>query len=73
MRDETVLSMGLPGRRWINRTFLNMAIRAGFDTHLVDVRNKALLSSIYATKTLTHQESYCMEYLKACREKKVLV
>ncbi len=66
------VSMGLPGRRLINRTFLNMAICAGLDTLLVDVRDQALLSSIYASKVLVHQDAYCMEYLKAFREKKIL-
>jgi len=49
-----------------------MAICAGLDTLLVDVRNQALLSSIYASKILFHQNSYCIEYLKAYREKKIL-
>jgi len=67
------VSMGLPGRRLINRTFLNMAISAGLDTLLVDVRDQALFSSIYASKILTHQDAYCIEYLKAYREKRILV
>jgi len=67
------VSMGLPGRRLINRTFLNMAIWAGLDTLLVDVRDQPLVSSIYASKILTHQDAYCVEYLKAYREKKILV
>ena len=45
----------------------------GLDTLLIDVRDQALLSSIYASKILTLQDSYCMEYLKAYREKKILV
>ncbi len=67
------VSMGLPGRRLINRTFLDMAICAGLDTLLVDVRDQALLSSIYACKILIHQDGYCTEYLRAYREKKLLV
>ncbi len=67
------VSMNLPGRRLINRTFLSMAIYAGLDTLLVDVRDKALMSSIYASKILTNQDPYCLEYLKAYREKKILV
>jgi len=39
-----------------------MAICAGLDTLLVDVRDQALLSSIYASKVLVHQDAYCMEY-----------
>jgi cobalamin-dependent methionine synthase I len=67
------VSMGLPGRRLINRTFLTMAIYAGLDTLLVDVRDPSLLSSIYASKILINQDPYCLEYLKAYREKKILV
>jgi 5-methyltetrahydrofolate--homocysteine methyltransferase len=67
------VSMGLPGRRLINRTFLTMAIYAGLDTLLVDVRDPSLLSSIYASKILIKQDPYCLEYLKAYREKKILV
>jgi cobalamin-dependent methionine synthase I len=67
------VSIGLPGRRLINRTFLTMAIDAGLDTLLVDVRDPSLLSSIYASKILINQDPYCLEYLKAYREKKILV
>jgi 5-methyltetrahydrofolate--homocysteine methyltransferase len=65
--------MGLPGRRLINRTFLAMAIASGLDALLIDVRDKALLSSIYACKVLTNQDSYCLEYLTAYRAKKILL
>jgi len=67
------VSMGLPGRRLINRTFLTMAIYAGLDTLLIDVRDQALMSSVYAAKTLLNQDPYCLEYLKAYRAKKILV
>ena len=67
------VSMGLPGRRLINRTFLTTAIVSGLDTLLIDVRDQALISSIYASKILINQDPYCLEYLKAYREKKILV
>jgi len=67
------VSMGLPGRKLINRTFLTMAIAAGLDTLLIDVRDQALLSSIFASRVLMNQDPYCLEYLKAYREKKILV
>jgi len=67
------VSMGLPGRRLINRTFLTMAIAAGLDSLLVNVRDQSLMSSIYASKVLLNQDPYCLEYLKAYREKKILV
>jgi 5-methyltetrahydrofolate--homocysteine methyltransferase len=67
------VSMGLPGRRLINKTFLTMAIYAGLDTLLIDVRDQALLSSIYASKVLVNQDPYCLEYIQAYRGKKILV
>jgi 5-methyltetrahydrofolate--homocysteine methyltransferase len=67
------VSMGLPGRKLINRTFLAMAIFAGLDTLFIDVRDQALLSTIYASRPLVNQDSYCMQYLKAFRAKKILV
>lgn len=67
------VSMGLPGRRLINRTFLPMAIYAGLDTLLIDVRDQALMSSIHASKVLIDQDPYCLEYLRAYRGKKILV
>ncbi len=67
------VSMGLPGRKLINRTFIAMAIFAGLDTLFIDVRDQALLSTIYASRPLVNQDSYCMQYLKGFRAKKVLV
>ena len=67
------VSMGLPGRRLINRVFMAMALFAGLDTLFVDVRDQALLSSIHAGKTLLNQDPYCMDYLSAYRAKKILV
>ena len=67
------VSMGLPARKLINRTFLTMAIAAGLDTLLIDVRDQGLMSSFYASKALANQDPYCLEFLKAYREKKVLL
>jgi cobalamin-dependent methionine synthase I len=67
------VSMGLPGRRLVNRIFLAMAIYAGLDTLLIDVRDQALLSSIYASKVLVNQDPYCLEYLKTYRERKIIL
>jgi 5-methyltetrahydrofolate--homocysteine methyltransferase len=67
------VSMGLPGRKLINRTFLTMAIYAGLDTLLVDVRDQALMSSIYTSEILTNRDPYCTRYLKAYRAKKILI
>jgi cobalamin-dependent methionine synthase I len=67
------VSMGLPGRKLINRTFIAMAMYAGLDTLLIDVRDQAMLSTVYASGPLLNKDYYCMEYLKAYRGKKILV
>jgi 5-methyltetrahydrofolate--homocysteine methyltransferase len=67
------VSMGLPARKLINRAFLTMAITAGLDALLIDVRDQTLKSSVYACKALTNQDPYCLEFLQAYREKKILV
>jgi cobalamin-dependent methionine synthase I len=67
------VSMGLPGRRLINRSFIAMAIAAGLDSLCLDVRDQSLLASIYASKVLANQDLYCQEYLQAYRTKKILL
>ena len=67
------VSMGLPSRRLINRTFLAMAVSAGLDTLFVNVRDQALLSTVYASKIMVNQDPYCLEFLQAYRQKKVIV
>jgi cobalamin-dependent methionine synthase I len=67
------VSMGLPGRKLINRTFLTMAIFTGLDALLIDVRDQALMSSIYASQILVNQDPYCAQYLKAFRAKRILI
>jgi 5-methyltetrahydrofolate--homocysteine methyltransferase len=65
--------MGLPGRKLINRTFIAMSIFAGLDTLFIDVRDQALLSTIYASRPLVNQDDYCMQYLKGFRAKKIII
>ncbi len=67
------VSMGLPGRKLINRTFLAMAIAFGLDTLLIDVRDQALFSLVQAAKVLTGQDPYCLNYIQAYREKRLWV
>jgi len=66
------VSMGLPGRKLINRAFLIMAIYEGLDTLLIDVRDKVLFSFIYTGKILTNQDPFCLEYIRAYREKRII-
>lgn len=66
------VSMGLPSRRLLNRTFLAMAIYAGLDTLFIDVRDQALMSAVYGGKVMVNQDAYCSGYITAYRTKKIV-
>jgi hypothetical protein len=48
-----------------------MAAYAGLDTFLIDVRDKALTSTLIASTALIGKDPDCTEYLKAYRKKKL--
>jgi len=66
------ISVELPLRKLINRSFLPMAAYAGLDTFLIDVRDKALMSTLIATTALMGQDPDCSRYLKSYRMKKLI-
>jgi len=61
------VSFGMPGRKLLNRVFLTMAMTMGLDSCIVDVRDRALMSTLYAARTFL-AEGGSREYLKAFRE-----
>lgn len=65
--------MGLPGRKLINRVFMVLAVASGLDTVFIDVRDRSLISSLYAAMLLTNQDPYALNYTNAFREKKLEV
>lgn len=66
------VSFGFPARRLLNRVFLVMAMTAGLDACIVDVRDRALMSSIYAAVGLRGEDRF-RTYLKAYRQGSLLV
>lgn len=66
------ISYGLPLRSLINQTFMVLCINAGLDAALIDPLDKKMLSIIYATNALLNKDEYCMEYITAARENKLV-
>jgi len=62
------VSFGLPARKFMNRTFMSMAIARGLDGAIVDPLDKKMMASIIAAEALAGRDEYCMNYLKAFRE-----
>ena len=61
------VSFGMPIRSLLNSHFITMAIANGMDSCIVDVRNKVLMSGIYAAEALVSAAGM-RKYLKLCRK-----
>lgn len=61
------ISYGLPARKFLNQTFMTMAICKGLDGAIVNPLDRKMMATIIAAETLMGKDSFCMEYLKAYR------
>jgi 5-methyltetrahydrofolate corrinoid/iron sulfur protein methyltransferase len=61
------ISYGLPGRKFLNRTFMVMAITKGLDGAIMNPLDRKMRASIIAAEALAGRDSYCMKFLKAFR------
>jgi 5-methyltetrahydrofolate--homocysteine methyltransferase len=64
------ISFGLPERKFLNQTFLIMAITKGLDGAVIDPLDKRLMAYILAAEALKGQDGFCRNYIKAYRDKK---
>ena len=65
------ISFGLPERKFINQTFMVMAIARGLDGAIVNPLDARMMGGIIAAETLMGRDPYCMSYLKAFRAGKL--
>ena len=64
------ISYGLPERKFLNQTFMAMAIARGLDGAIVDPLDKKMMANIIAAEALAGNDEWCSAYLSAYREKK---
>lgn len=64
------ISYGLPGRKYLNQIFALLAISRGIDALILDPLDKKMMAALIAAETLIGRDDYCMNYLKAYRDKK---
>lgn len=64
------ISFGLPERKFLNQTFMVMAIARGLDGAIVDPLDKKMMANIIAAEALAGNDEWCSAYLAAYREKK---
>jgi 5-methyltetrahydrofolate--homocysteine methyltransferase len=61
------ISFGLPNRKFLNQTFMVMAIARGLDAAIVNPLDRRMMANIVAAEALAGRDDYCMDYLKAHR------
>jgi cobalamin-dependent methionine synthase I len=65
------ISYGLPVRRFLNQSFMVMAISKGLDGAIVNPLDKKMMANIIAAEALVGKDNYCMKYLQAYRAGKL--
>jgi 5-methyltetrahydrofolate--homocysteine methyltransferase len=65
------ISYGLPARKFLNQTFMTLAIGKGLDGAIVNPLDRKMMANITAAETLMGKDSFCMNYLKAFRAGKL--
>ena len=61
------ISYGLPQRKFMNQTFMTMAIANGLDGAIINPLDKKMMGNIVAAEALAGKDSFCMNYLQAFR------
>ena len=61
------ISYGLPARKFMNQTFMTMAISKGLDGAIINPLDSRMMANIIAAEALAGKDNFCMNYLKAFR------
>ena len=64
------ISFGLPERKFLNQTFMVLAMAKGLDGAIVNPLDQKMMANIIAAEALLGKDEYCGEFLEAFRAKK---
>jgi len=64
------ISFGLPERKFLNQTFMVMAIAKGLDGAIMNPLDQKMMANIIAAEALIGKDDFCSKYLGAYRAKK---
>ncbi len=62
------ISFGLPGRSYINRGFVTLAIEAGLDSAILDPLDREMQVAILVAELLLGRDRHCLNYVRASRQ-----
>jgi len=65
------ISYGLPERKFLNQVFAVMAIAKGLDSLIINPLDKRMMDHIVADESLAGKDSFCENYLKAYRDRRL--
>jgi cobalamin-dependent methionine synthase I len=66
------VSYGLPQRKFLNRTFMAMAIAKGLDAAILDPLDKQMMANVLAAEVLVGRDNFCMNFINAHKEGKIV-
>ncbi|MGA8242880.1 MAG: methyltetrahydrofolate cobalamin methyltransferase, partial [Desulfobacterales bacterium] len=61
------ISYGLPARKFMNQTFMVMAVAKGLDGAIMNPLDKKMMANIIAAEALAGRDDFCTDYLKGFR------
>lgn len=58
------ISFGVPNRKGLNSTFLNLALGAGLDLAIINTAEELMMQSMYAYRVISNIDKGCKNYIK---------
>jgi 5-methyltetrahydrofolate--homocysteine methyltransferase len=62
------ISFGLPGRSFVNRYFLSLAMQAGLDSAILDPLDREIQATILTTELILGRDKHCLNFIRASRK-----
>jgi len=62
------ISFGLPGRSFVNRYFLSLAIQSGLDSAILDPLDREIQAAILTTDLILGHDQHCLNFIRASRK-----
>ncbi|MBN1101939.1 MAG: methyltetrahydrofolate cobalamin methyltransferase [Deltaproteobacteria bacterium] len=65
------VSYGLPMRKFLNQTFITMAVLKGLDAAILDPLDKRMMANVVAAEVLAGKDRFCMRFLNSYRDQRL--
>ena len=62
------ISFGLPGRSFVNRFFLSLAMENGLDSAILDPLDREIQAAILTTQLILGRDKHCLNFIRASRK-----